>query len=190
MRKLIVLLTLIAAIVLGGVTLGYANFATPDPMPIEVVTPDFVDPVEELNKEVKTLKEKVEKQAKQIKTLKTKNKKLKARIKKMTGVKATLKATWYTGKGTNTRGAFGKLTSGKSIALNDGQRKKLGIKKGGKVYLKFGGKFKSMSGYYDVLDCGCRSGIVDVYYVNRGAVPAAFRRQGVINNVKLYKHKP
>jgi hypothetical protein len=96
----------------------------------------------------------------------------------------SLKATWYCGKSMHTRGAGGRLTSGKSIALNNSQRKAWGLRYGDRVYVKAPKKY-GITGWKIVKDCGCRRGILDAYYVNRAAVPKAFRRAGVVK-VKVY----
>jgi hypothetical protein len=91
----------------------------------------------------------------------------------------TLKATWYCGKSQHTRGAGGRLVSGKSIALNNKQRKALGLRYGDKVYVRAPAAYK-ITGWKVVMDTGCRYGVLDAYYVRRTAVPAKFRRAGVV----------
>jgi hypothetical protein len=91
----------------------------------------------------------------------------------------TVKATWYCGKSAHTRGADGRLKSGKSISINNAQRKALGIHYGDKVYIKAPKKYL-ISGYWTVKDTGCRRGIADLYYARRSAVPPKFRRAGVV----------
>jgi hypothetical protein len=98
-----------------------------------------------------------------------------------------LKATWYTGDVLGFRGAGGKLKSGNSIAINNAQRKAWKIRYGQRVYLKFPKRFKALSGWYDVRDCGCSKGIVDLFFASKSAVPKKFRRAGIVKNVKIYK---
>jgi hypothetical protein len=91
-----------------------------------------------------------------------------------------LAATWYCGKSGNTVGAGGSLVSGKSIALNNVQRKALGVHYGDRVYITAPERY-GLTGYWTVMDTGCREGIVDLYYRDRSDVPPAFRREGVVN---------
>jgi hypothetical protein len=98
--------------------------------------------------------------------------------------KISLKATWYCGNSRHTRGAGGTLTSGQSVALNNSQREAWGLKYGDRVYVKAPAKYK-ITGWKVVMDTGCRSGILDAYYVNQRAVPGAFRRAGVVR-VRMY----
>jgi hypothetical protein len=112
-----------------------------------------------------------------------------SRIKKLKKKKPTavLKATYYKGY----RGAYGKL-KGKAVALNAAQRKRLKIAKREKVYLDFPRRYNGFDGWYKVLDCGCRAGVIDVWYRNYGSAMSKtraskrFRRAGVIGRVKVY----
>ncbi|MDR2163297.1 MAG: hypothetical protein LBO70_05070 [Clostridiales Family XIII bacterium] len=99
---------------------------------------------------------------------------------------ATLKATWYTGDVLGSTGSGGKLYHAKSIALNNSQRKSLGIKYGQELYLKFPTAHKNLNGWYEVKDSGCSRGIVDVYYKTKGSVPSKFKRAGIIRKVKMF----
>jgi hypothetical protein len=103
---------------------------------------------------------------------------------------AVLKATYYKG----TRGAYGKL-KGRCVALNAAQRKRLKIGKREKVYLNFPRRYNALDGWYKVLDCGCRAGVIDVWYRNYDSAMSKtkatkrFRRAGVIGHVKVYGEK-
>lgn len=99
----------------------------------------------------------------------------------------TLKATWYTGSALGHKGAGGKLKSGKSIAINNTQRKAWKVKYGQKVYLNFPKKHNDLDGWYTVKDTGCGKNVVDVFYSNRSSVPKKFRRSGIVNKVKIHK---
>ncbi|MDR0518437.1 MAG: hypothetical protein LBG82_00060 [Clostridiales Family XIII bacterium] len=103
---------------------------------------------------------------------------------------ATLKATWYTGDVLGFRGSGGKLTHAKSVALNNSQRRALGLEYGQEVYLEFPGVHSSLSGWYEIKDSGCASGVVDMFYKSRGSVPSKFKSAGVVWSVKLYKERP
>jgi hypothetical protein len=102
--------------------------------------------------------------------------------------KTEMKATWYTGDVLGFRGSYGKLTHGDSIALNASQRSSLGVKKREVVYLDFPGAHDDLSGRYRVMDSGCSSGIVDLFFASKGSVPGKFRRSGVVRGVKLYRY--
>jgi hypothetical protein len=103
--------------------------------------------------------------------------------------KADVKATWYTGDVLGFRGSYGKLTHGNTVALNAGQRSELGVDKKETVYLDFPGDHGDLSGRYKVMDSGCSSGVVDLFYASKSAVPKKFRRAGVVRGVKLYRYE-
>jgi hypothetical protein len=133
-----------------------------------------------LEKEVKKLKL----EARKKKPNRKRVKKISAKAKKAS---ATMKATWYTGDVLGFRGSYGKLHHGKSIALNASQRNNLGVKKQEWVYLDFPGRHEDLSGNYQVMDSGCSSGIVDMFYASKGSVPGKFKQSGVVRDVKLYR---
>jgi 3D (Asp-Asp-Asp) domain-containing protein len=110
---------------------------------------------------------------------KEKSKKKEAPIRKQVRKTVTMKGTWYTGDKLGTVGAGGKLKSGETLALNNSQRRALKIQYGGRVYIKAPRKYR-LTGYWTVMDTGCRKGIADFYYSSRSRVPAKFRRDGVV----------
>ncbi|MDR1042634.1 MAG: hypothetical protein LBL54_01865 [Clostridiales Family XIII bacterium] len=116
---------------------------------------------------------------------KKKNKKKSGSAKKY---KTKVKATWYTGDVLGFRGSYGKLTNGNTIALNASQRSELGVAKKETVYLDFPGDHENLSGKYKVMDSGCSSGVVDLFYASKGSVPKKFKRAGVVRGVKLYRY--
>lgn len=89
-----------------------------------------------------------------------------------------MKATYYKGS----RGASGQALNYWSVALNDAQRRELGIQWGDWVYISTNSKYK-MSGWYKVLDSGCKRGVVDIWFRNYGSdmnAYSAFRSAGTI----------
>jgi 3D (Asp-Asp-Asp) domain-containing protein len=102
---------------------------------------------------------------------------------------ATLEATWYTGDVLGFTGAGGRLEHAECVALNNAQRKSLGIIYGDKVYLKFPKRHRNLNGWYKVKDTGCARGVVDVFYRSKGSVPCKFKSEGRVNRVKMYKKK-
>jgi hypothetical protein len=119
---------------------------------------------------------------------KSASKKSKVRKSKKKKYETKMKATWYTGDVLGFRGSYGKLTSGDSVALNASQRKRLGVNRKEQVYLKFPGAHSYLSGKYKVMDSGCSTGIVDVFFKSKGSVPKKFKRSGVVKGVKLYTY--
>jgi hypothetical protein len=116
---------------------------------------------------------------------KNKSKKKSAAEKKY---KTKVKATWYTGDVLGFRGSYGKLTHGNTVALNASQRSALGVDKKETVYLDFPGEHEDLSGQYKVMDSGCSSGVVDLFYASKSSVPKKFKRAGVVRGVKLYRY--
>jgi hypothetical protein len=102
--------------------------------------------------------------------------------------KTKVKATWYTGDVLGFRGSYGKLTHGDTVALNAAQRSELGVDKKETVYLAFPEGHDNLSGRYKVMDSGCSSGVVDLFYKSKSSVPKKFRRAGVVREVKLYRY--
>jgi hypothetical protein len=102
--------------------------------------------------------------------------------------KTKVKATWYTGDVLGFRGSYGKLTHGDTVALNAAQRSELGVDKKETVYLAFPEGHDNLSGRYKVMDSGCSSGVVDLFYESKRSVPKKFRRAGVVREVKLYRY--
>jgi hypothetical protein len=122
------------------------------------------------------------------KDTKKSNKKSKKKSSAAKKYKTKVKATWYTGDVLGFRGSYGKLTNGNTIALNASQRSELGVGKKETVYLDFPGDHENLSGRYKVMDSGCSSGVVDLFYSSKGSVPKKFKRAGVVRGVKLYRY--
>jgi hypothetical protein len=130
-------------------------------------------------------KKESDKKSKKNKAKSKKNKKKSGNSKKY---KTKVKATWYTGDVLGFTGSYGKLTDGNTVALNASQRSELGVDKKETVYLDFPGEHEDLSGQYKVMDSGCSSGVVDLFYSSKGSVPKKFKRAGVVRGVKLYRY--
>jgi hypothetical protein len=118
---------------------------------------------------------------------KKKAKKKSSTPKKASKPSGKFEATYYTGSALGFRGAGGKLTCGESIALNNSQRKSLGIKYGDKLYADFPERHDKLDGWYEVKDTGCARGTADFFYASNSKVPPKFRREGRVKHVTLTK---
>ena len=107
------------------------------------------------------------KSAKKLKHKKTHKASKKPRTRK---ISTRFKVTFYSGDTLGYRGAGGKLTPKESVAMNRSQMNKLGLKYGDKIYIK--SKRKGWSGWYEIRDCGCSSGVIDIFVAKRSNIPS------------------
>jgi cell division protein FtsB len=140
------------------------------------VNTDLAAEKDSLEKEIKKLRPKAGKSGDEKKSSRSKK------------YKTKMKATWYTGDVLGFRGSYGKLTHGNTVALNASQRSQLGVKKKESVYLDFPGEHENLSGEYKVMDSGCSSGVVDLFFSSKSSVPKNFKRAGRVGGVKLYRY--
>ena len=92
-------------------------------------------------------------------------------------ISSRFKITFYSGDVLGYRGAGGKLTPKKSVAMNRSQMKRLGLSYGDKIYIN--SKRNSWDGWYEIRDCGCSSGVIDIFVAQRSHIPSWGVERGV-----------